>query len=322
MTLRRLEVFLVVAKHLSVTLGARELYVTQPTISEQLKLLQDTIGARLIKKTRTGIALTPIGAAFLKDVEAIRSQLDLLETKYAGLAANQDEEVLTIGASYGPSTSLIPTLMTQFFASHPTVKLDLYRAERTRIENLLMKSQIDIAITTYPVHRAALKSEPFRTEKLSAFVPADHPFASLKEIKIAQLPKIPFVVRTSKENESRTEKLLRDLCRIGHRPKIAMRCESPEALKTAVRNGAGVGILFYDSIREEVRRNEFVVVKLAGIELKSRSYIVYCKKKPLSKPAQEFLTLLRASRHIDRVIRPGAKAQRVSSRALRGSAVA
>jgi DNA-binding transcriptional LysR family regulator len=92
-----------------------------------------------------------------------------------------------------------------------------------------------------------------------------------------------------------------------------MRCESPEALKTAVRSGAGVGILFYDSIREEVRRTEFVVVKLAGIELKSRSYIVYSKKKPLSKPAQEFLALLRASRHIDRVIRLGAKAQRGSS---------
>jgi DNA-binding transcriptional LysR family regulator len=90
----------------------------------------------------------PIGAAFLKDVEAILSQLDLLETKYAGLAANQDEEVLTVGASYGPSTSLIPTLMTQFSASHPTVNLDLYRVERTRIENLLMTSQIDIAITT------------------------------------------------------------------------------------------------------------------------------------------------------------------------------
>jgi hypothetical protein len=80
--------------------------------------------------------------------------------------------------------------------------------------------------------------------------------------------------------------------------------------------------LFCDSIREEVRRNEFVVVKLAGIELKSRSYIVYSKKKPLSKPAQEFLTLLRASRHIDRIIGLGSPAQRVSSRAHRGSAVA
>src|SRR5688572_14434106 len=163
MTLRWLEVFLVVAKHLNVTLASNELYVTQPAISQQLTRLQDAIGARLIKKTRTGIALTPIGALFLKDAEAIRSQLDLLETKYAGLAANQDEEVLTIGASYGPSTSLIPTLMTQFFASHPTVKLDLYRVERARIENLLMKSKIDFAVTTYPVHRAGLKSEPFRT---------------------------------------------------------------------------------------------------------------------------------------------------------------
>jgi DNA-binding transcriptional LysR family regulator len=276
MTQRWLEVFLVVAKHLSVTLAAQELHVTQPTISEQLKLLQDNVGARLIKKTRTGIALTPIGVAFRKDAEAIRSRLDALGKRYAVPAVEPSEEVLAIGASYGPSTSLIPGLMTRFAASHPTVNLHLYRVERTRIENLLMKSKIDIAVTTYPVHGAGLKSEPFRTEKLSAFVPADHPYA--KKLKIGELSKIRLVVKTGKQNESRTEKLLRDLGKLGHRPRIAMRCESPEALKTAVRNGAGVGILFYDSIREEVRRNEFVVVKLAGIELKSRSYIVYCKR--------------------------------------------
>jgi DNA-binding transcriptional LysR family regulator len=101
-----------------------------------------------------------------------------------------------------------------------------------------------------------------------------------------------------------------------------MRCESPEALKTAVRSGPGVGILFYDSIREEVRRNEFGVVKLAGIDLTSRSYILYAKHKPLSAPAQAFLTLLGASRHIDRVIDRGLPGRRDPARALRGGAVA
>jgi DNA-binding transcriptional LysR family regulator len=320
MILHWLEVFLVVAKHLNVTIASYELNVSQPAISQQLKRLQDAIGARLIKKIQTGIALTETGVAFRRDAEALLGQLEALETKYAEPAVDQAEEVLAIGASYGPSTSLIPGLMTRYAAGHPTVNLHLYRVERARIENLLMKSKIDIAVTTYPVHRAGLKCEPFRTEKLSAFVPANHPFA--KEIKIGELSKIRLVVKTGKQNQSRTEKLLRDLGKLGHRPKIAMRCESPEALKTAVRNGAGVGILFHDSIREEVGRNDFVVVKLAGIELKSRSYIVYSKKKPLSKPALEFLALLRASRHIDRIIRLQSRPQRVSSRALRGSAVA
>jgi DNA-binding transcriptional LysR family regulator len=178
-----------------------------------------------------------------------------------------------------------------------------------------VESKVDVAVTTYPVRRAALKSEPFRTEKLSAFVPADHPLAKLKEIKIGELHKFPLVVRTGMENESRTEKLLRELRKIGHKPKISMRCESPEALKTAVRSGAGIGILFYDSIREEVRRNEFAVVKLAGIDLASHSYILYAKNKPLSAPAQEFLTLLRASRHIDQVISLGSPVPSVLRRA-------
>ena len=152
-------------------------------------------------------------------------------------------------------------------------------------------------MTTYPLRNATLKCEPFRTEKLSAFVHAGDPLARFKEIKLSELNRIPLVVKTGKENESRTEKLLRDLRNLGYKPRIVLRCESPEALKGAVRNGAGVGILFYDAIRGEVERNEFTVVKLAGIELKSQSYIHYSTKKPLSAAAREFLKLLRGSRH-------------------------
>ncbi len=101
-----------------------------------------------------------------------------------------------------------------------------------------------------------------------------------------------------------------------------MRCDSPEAIKTAVRNGAGVGILYYDAIREEIRRNEFVVVKLAGIDLKSTTYILYHETKPLSASAEQFLALLRASRDIDQVKHPEPSARRMSKNApLRRSAV-
>lgn len=100
-----------------------------------------------------------------------------------------------------------------------------------------------------------------------------------------------------------------------------MRCDSPEAIKTAVRNGAGVGILYYDAIREEIRRNEFVVVKLAGIDLKSTTYILYHETKPLSASAEQFLALLRAAR-LDqgKLVEPSAR--RMSKNApLRRSAV-
>lgn len=250
--------------------------------------------------------------AFRRDAEAILSQLDSLGTQYAAPAVDPAEEVLVIGASYGPSASLVPSLMAQYASGHPTVNLRLDTVQRAKIENLLMKSKIDIAVTTYPLRRAVLKTEPFRTERLSAFVPVDHPFAKLKQIRIDDLHKIPLVIKTGEESEGRTEKLLRDLCKIGHEPKISVRCESPEALKTAVRDGVGVGTLFYDSIRGEVKRNEFVVVKLAGIELQSQSYIIYPQKEA-SLAAQEFLALLRASRHIDRVVGLEPQARQVSS---------
>ncbi|MGH7794137.1 MAG: LysR substrate-binding domain-containing protein [Candidatus Binatia bacterium] len=147
------------------------------------------------------------------------------------------------------------------------------------------------------------------------------PSCKFKEIKLGELAKIPLVVKTGKAGESRIEKLLGDLYRIGYKPQISMRCDSPEAIKTAVRNGAGVGILYYDAIREEIRRNEFVVVKLAGIDLKSTTYILYHETKPLSASAEQFLALLRAAR-LDqgKLVEPSAR--RMSKNApLRRSAV-
>jgi len=75
-----------------------------------------------------------------------------------------------------------------------------------------------------------------------------------------------------------------------------VRCESSDSVKAAVKSGAGVGILYRDTVEEEVRKGEFKLLKITGINLTRRSYIAYLKEKPLSQNAREFLELLRAAR--------------------------
>ena len=74
-----------------------------------------------------------------------------------------------------------------------------------------------------------------------------------------------------------------------------MRCESPEAVKELVRHGAGIGFLYYNSIKRGIERGRFKAIEIPGLDLTGQSYIVYSKEKPLSRLAGEFLSFLRTS---------------------------
>ena len=104
----------------------------------------------------------------------------------------------------------------------------------------------------------------------------------MKKVTPEDLVKFPLVVRTRNDDASRSEKILRRLNKAGVKPNIAMRYESFDAVKAAIKSGGGVGILHHDLIQEEIRRKEFSILKIAGLDLQVKSYILYAKKKPLS----------------------------------------
>jgi DNA-binding transcriptional LysR family regulator len=90
-----------------------------------------------------------------------------------------------------------------------------------------------------------------------------------------------------------TKSLLLKLRSLGHRPNIVMRCESPEAIKTAVSKKLGVGILFQDVLRDTNARGLFKRLRISGLPMEGKAYIVFHKQRPLSPCVEAFLKLLR-----------------------------
>jgi DNA-binding transcriptional LysR family regulator len=95
----------------------------------------------------------------------------------------------------------------------------------------------------------------------------------------------------------RTAKLLNALREKGLRPNIYMRCESPDSVKSAVREDLLVGILYKDLVEPAAQPGVFKTLKVSGVNLTGQSYIAYSEEKPLSPSAQEFLQLLRVSQN-------------------------
>ena len=87
--------------------------------------------------------------------------------------------------------------------------------------------------------------------------------------------------------------MLNALSKQGYKINIAMRCESPEAIKTAVKQKLAIGFLYYDAVKAAVERGSFKIIQIRGLQMEGQSHILYHAQRPLSPSAADFLKLLR-----------------------------
>lgn len=130
-----------------------------------------------------------------------------------------------------------------------------------------------------------------------AFVLPNDPLAKRSSLTLSDLARTPLVIRGEREGGmSTTEEILREIENQGSGVRIAVRCESPGAVKAAVRKRMGLGLLFEELVTHDAKRGDFKILKIKGLNLVSQSCIVYHKKRPLSPDARDFLDLMRRRR--------------------------
>ena len=293
MTVDRFVVFAAVAKHRNVSRAAEELHISQPAVTKQLKILEKNYNAKLYERTGLGIELTDTGQIFFREVNAILKGYERLREKISAAPSTATVETLTVGGTYSPSLYLLPSLLALFNRTHPHVQCNLRSATRFAIERLILSSEVDIALINNASTNPAIIAEPYRPEPLVAFVSTNHPLARHQKLTLQEFERVPLIIRKAWKARGTIERLLQEMRKKGLNPNIALRCESPEAVKTAVSRKMGVGILFKETIDPEVRKGEFKILKLPVKNFESRSFIVYRKDRSLSSNAQDFLNLLR-----------------------------
>jgi DNA-binding transcriptional LysR family regulator len=297
MILQRLNTFAVAATHLNLRKAAGILHISQPSVSQQLRLLQEVIGIKLYTKVPSGIELTLDGRLFLKDAEAVLLQVEKLKQKYGEGFYNTETESLIVGGTYGPSANLLPSVLALFKRRHPHVQVSLMTDSRKVIENKVVAGEIEIAMINNFNSPPHLIAEPYGTMNLCLFAAKNHPIAKKKHLSLVDLVKTPFIVRGQSDALSSSKALLKQLIDRGLKPKIAMCCDSPDGVKMAVRRKLGVGILYEDAVRSALRRGAFKRLTPSELKLDGTIFIIYSRDRALSNSASNFLTLLRQWGH-------------------------
>jgi len=293
MTLNQFSSFAAVAKHLSVSKASAELRVSQPSISLQLKQLEDHHGRKLYRRTHKGVEITDAGQVFLRKIGPILEQVAELERDFQAPPIKTLRAALRVGGTFSSSAVLLPKLMARFRRLHSELDLELQTGTTAKLERLVGRGAMQLAVTDRRPAAHGLESEPLRAEKVLAFVRPHHPLARLGSVSLSELLAEPLIVRSGKGISGATQNALKKLKEQGWTVRIGMLCDGPGVIKAGVRQNMGVGIAFADSIKVELEAGEFKALQVRDFDIRAESFVIYAKNRPLPAPARDFLELLR-----------------------------
>jgi DNA-binding transcriptional LysR family regulator len=164
------------------------------------------------------------------------------------------------------------------------------------MEQMVRQSEIELAVTTTHSDSPSLIYERCRQEELVFLACPTHRLTK-RQPTMAELAQASLIV-FEEGNVEGVASILKKLEQRGLRLNIVMRCESAEAVKNAVKAGAGIGLLYRDAVRSEIDRGELKVIRFPGIEMCTESFIIYHGERALSADAKDFLALLHKSRTV------------------------
>jgi len=292
-TLQQLRILKAVASEKSFTRAAEVLYVSQPSLSKQIKILENRLGIVLLNRENSTISLTEAGRVFLQYSERI---LALCEESCRALndVKNGDRGNLTVGASQTIGTYLMPRVLALFAQNYPQINIKVQVDSTRVIAKNVVNREIDIAVVGGDVPEELKKNldiENFVEDELILIVPKSHPFALKKHKKINKddLYHLNFITLNSTstirkfidniliQNDIETKQF-----------NIIMQLNSIEGIKTAVSLGLGAAFVSSSAIEKEIKLKTVEIITIENIRITRRLSIITNRQCYKSKALEFF----------------------------------
>jgi DNA-binding transcriptional LysR family regulator len=294
-TLRQLQVFEAIARHLSFTRAAEELYLTQPTVSMQMKQLTDTVGMPLFEQIGKRIHLTDAGKDLCTLCREVFDSLERFEMNIAdrkGLKQGRLRLAVITTAKY-----FAPRVLGAFCQRYPGIEVSLKVTNGELVLLRLTQNLDDLYILGQPPESLDAHSQSFMENPLVVLAPSGHPLVGRKRISLKRIAEEPFLMREiGSGTRIATQRLFDE-----HKIKLNMRMDlgSNEAIKQAIVGGLGLAVLSRHCLALEGDTGPLRVLDVQGFPIKRHWYLVYPEGKQLSIAAQTFYSyLLHEGKHV------------------------
>ena len=288
MNFNQLWIFYNVAKYRSFSRAAKALYLTQPSISTQVKLLEKSYNIRLFERFGKKVELTHYGQNLFSYAEKIfnlTQEADRVIEDLKGMRSGnlRIDTSLTLGSYY------LSDILAAFASKFPNIKIQMGVGNTQEVVENVLTFRTDLGLIGHTESHEKLVVIPFIEEELVIIVSPPHEFARQKKIKPSRLNGQPFIMR---ERGSMTREVVEGIFK---QEQISvngiMELASNEAIKRAVEDGLGISIISANVVTREVKAGLLKVVRLSGEKVTRHFSIIYHKDKYLSNIIQSFLEI-------------------------------
>ena len=288
MNLNHLAVFDAVAVEKSFSRAGERLLVSQPAVSKQLRLLERTLGTKLVDREPKGVRLTAAGevlSGYARRIFALAEDAEQAMAELQGLRRGR----LTVGASTTLGIYYLPELLAKYRRLYPQIDLGLEVSNTQVIQQYLVEHRVDIAMTEGFVHAPDLVARVLLEDELVPIVPVGHALTRKKSVTLKEFCAQPLLMR--EEGSGTREVIEQAFLRQGVTIKPLMTLGNTEAIKRSVAAGVGVAFVSALTIQHELHDGHLAQVKLKDFKLQRAFHVVQVRDRGVPAAVQAFLAL-------------------------------
>lgn len=289
MEMKQLQSFAAVVQYQSFTKAAEKLYLSQPTISTHIRLLEEELHSCLIVRTKRSVEVTPRGWELYECACSILNLRDNLIRRWT----EETSRVIQLGASTIPSAYLLPEILPEYGRLHPEVYFTIHQSDSQGVAEGILDGSFDLGMVGMKIDHEQLACVPFYQDRMVLITPVTPHFLALKEGGASPLEVLlnePIILR--EEGSGSRKSAQRFLERAGISEEtlhVTARINDQESIKNLVAGGLGVSILSERAARNFVEEKRVLLFELPEGASRRNLYLLFRRNYVLKSYIQAFV---------------------------------
>lgn len=303
MNLKQLEAFVQVAEGGSFSKAAKELFLTQPTISSHISSLERELNARLFVRNTKEVSLSEDGIKLYKYAKQMLDLQREIEVTF-GMDEEGESHAVTIAASTIPAQYLLPEVLTRFSERYPQEQIRIQETDSSKVVMQIVDHRVDIGFTGTVLEKKHCKYIPFYKDELVIITPNTPKYQELAQGNKEDISWIKKEHVIMREEGSGTRKEA-ELQLKGAGVKFAgldiiASIENQETIKKSVRQGMGISVLSKLATADEVANGEILAFPIPNSDEGRGINLVYNKNYQMTRSAERFIKVVKEVYNIPR----------------------
>jgi len=292
--LRQLEIFVKVAELGSFSKAAATLFLTQPTVSEHIRTLEDELGVRLLDRLGRGAAVTKAGQLLLvhaRRMLAISREARQAMDQFLGRMSGE----LLVGASTIPGEYVLPALIGRFKEKYPDISITLLIGDSQTVIDWVAEGRAELGVAGARLAHRGVDYKELMPDELVVVVPAAHPWHGRSLITLEELRSEPLLIRErGSGTRAALEAVLAEAGMDLGSFRIVGEMGSTQAIKQAVKAGVGISVVSSRAVEDECKAGLVGCLDVKDLKVTRSFYLATHRERSRSPLAEAFRVFLEA----------------------------